>query len=203
VGLHQPLAGEIALFGERVRFRSPAEALQHGVGFLAADRKQDGILPNRSIRENLMLSRLSPLARHGILRRADEDVLAKSDLAMLRVKYASAEDSILSLSGGNQQKVLFGRALGVAPKLLVLEDPTAGIDIGSKYDLYEHMRRSANRGTAQLWLSSDLRETLTLCDRVYAMYDGRVTAEILSPTLADEARALAAVLGQTTEREHA
>lgn len=203
VGLHQPVAGEIALLGKRARFRSPADALRHGVGFLASDRKQDGILPNRSIRENLTLSRLRTLAHRGILRRADEDALAKSDLAKLRVKYASAEDLILSLSGGNQQKVLFGRALGVAPKLLVLEDPTAGIDIGSKYDLYEHMRRSADHGTGQLWLSSDLRETLTLCDRVYAMYAGRITAEILSPSLADEAQLLAAVLGQMNQRAHA
>ena len=203
VGLHRPLAGEIALLGKPVRFRNPADALGHGVAFLASDRKQDGILPNRSIRENLMLSRLRSLAQRGILRRANENAVAEADLAMLRVKYASAEDLILSLSGGNQQKVLFGRALGAAPKLLVLEDPTAGIDIGSKYDLYEHMRRSADRGTSQVWLSSDIRETLTLCDRVYAMYAGQISAEIRFPSLADEGQLLAAVLGQTNERAHA
>ena len=201
VGLHRPLSGDITLMGEPVRFRSPADALRHGVAFLASDRKQDGILPNRSIRENLTLSRLRSLAERGILRRANESAAATSDLAMLRVKYASAEDLILSLSGGNQQKVLFGRALGATPKLLVLEDPTAGIDIGSKYDLYQHMRRSADQGTSQVWLSSDLRETLMLCDRVYAMYAGRITAEIRSPSLDDEAQLLAAVLGQTYERE--
>jgi ABC-type sugar transport system ATPase subunit len=202
VGLHQPKGGEVALSGRRVRFRSPAQALANGVGFLPSDRKQDGLLPNRSIRENLMLSRLDSLARGGFVRRKNEEALSTADLGSLRVKYASAEDLIVSLSGGNQQKVLFGRALGAAPDLFILEDPTAGIDIGSKYDLYEHIRRSAEKGTGLLWLSSDLIETLTLCHRIYAMYGGRITAEIISPTLADEERLLTAVLGRSQEAAH-
>jgi ribose transport system ATP-binding protein len=203
VGLHQPLEGEITLAGQSFRPHSPADALARQVGFLASDRKQEGILPNRPIRENLTLSSLARLAWRGFIRLRDEAAVAEAELRTLRVKYASADNLIVSLSGGNQQKVLFGRVLGAAPKLLVLEDPTAGIDIGSKYDLYEHIRRSAENGTSLLWLSSDLTETLTLCHRVYAMYGGRISAEIISPTLADEERLLAAVLGRTDEEADA
>jgi ribose transport system ATP-binding protein len=108
----------------------------------------------------------------------------------------SAEDSILALSGGNQQKVVFGRALMSRPKLLVLEDPTAGIDVGAKQDLYRVIRDRARDGMAFLWMSSDITETLTLCDRVYAMYDGVIVSEIVAPTMADEEHLLAAVLGR-------
>lgn len=197
VGLHRPLEGDVILSGQAFQPHDPAEALTRGVGFLASDRKQDGILPNRPIRENLTLSRLGMLSRRGFLRSRDEETTTKTELQALRVKYASAEDDIVSLSGGNQQKVLFGRALGTA-QLLVLEDATAGIDIGSKYDLYELIRRLAQNGASLLWLSSDILETLTLCHRVYAMYGGRIVAEIVAPSLADEERLLAAVLGRTS-----
>jgi ribose transport system ATP-binding protein len=197
VGLRPLYGGTISLAGRTYSPSGPAHALANGVGFLSADRKQEGILPERSIRENLTLSNLGPLARGGIIRASRERTFADAQLAALRVKYASAEHRITALSGGNQQKVLFGRALSANPKILVLEDPTAGIDIGAKQDLYRTIRARAGEGTSFLWISSDLIETLTLCDRVYAMYDGRIVAELAAPTMADEERLLAAVLGRS------
>jgi len=197
VGLARGFAGNIELSGAVFGPRSPAEALARGVGYLASDRKQEGVLPTRSVRENLMLTRLRALAGHGLVRQQEEALLAKDLLKGLRVKYGSEDALITSLSGGNQQKILFGRVLGVGLRLLVLEDPTAGIDIGSKYDLYDQIRAAANAGASVLLLSSDLLETLLLCDRVYAMHDGRISAELNSPTLADEEQLLAAVLGRT------
>jgi ribose transport system ATP-binding protein len=175
---------------------SPADALASRVGFLSSDRKLEGILPNRSIRENLMLSNLRAVARYGCIEQRAEREVTAALLSKLAVKHASAEHFITTLSGGNQQKVLFGRALSVEPRLLVLEDPTAGIDIGAKHDLYCIIRSHAERGMAFFWMSSDLTETLTLCDRVYAMYDGRIVSEIVAPSMADEDRLLAAVLGR-------
>lgn len=195
VGLHHPWQGTMTLAGEPYRARDPSHALARGVGFLPGDRKQDGILPNRSIRENLTLSSLSSLARFGWLRLGLERQIAATQLTGLHVKYASSEDPITALSGGNQQKVLLGRALGVVPRLLVLEDPTAGIDIGTKYDFYEQTRRCAEAGMSLLWLSSDVIETLTVCHRIYAVYAGRIVGEFASPTLADEEALLVAVLG--------
>jgi ABC-type sugar transport system ATPase subunit len=184
------------LAGKDFEPHDPAQALSYGVGFLASDRKQAGILPDRGVRENVMLSSLARIARCGILNRGSERSIAVKQLDALRVKYSSIEDSITTLSGGNQQKVLFGRALCVKPKLLVLEDPTAGIDIGAKGDLYEIIRAQAREGRSFLWMSSDIIETLTLCDRVYAMYDGGIVGEFISPSMADEEDLLAAVLGR-------
>ena len=117
-------------------------------------------------------------------------------LAKLGVRFGSAELPITSLSGGNQQKVLFGRATGAGPRLLVLEDPTAGIDMGAKLELYEQIKAWAADGMSFLWLSSDLVETLMLCHRAYAMYDGRIVDEFINPTLDDEEAILAGVLGR-------
>jgi len=196
VGLHPLLDGTVKLSGQTYKARSPAHALAAGIGFLPSDRKQEGILPNRSIRENLMLSNLWPASRGGVIHQRRERTTAVGQLAALGVRFASAEHAITTLSGGNQQKVLFGRALAPRPKLLVLEDPTAGIDIGAKHDLYNTIRGHRVDGMSFLWMSSDLTETLTLCDRVYAMYDGRIVSEIVAPTMAHEDHLLAAVLGR-------
>ncbi len=196
VGLLRPLAGALEFDGRPYDPRGPADALDKGIGFLAGDRKQDGVLPNRPTRENLTLAGLRLLARAGFVRQREEQSETDSRLASLRVKYRSPEDSISTLSGGNQQKVLFGRALFARPKMLVLEDPTAGIDVGAKYDLYEQIRQAAGMGMSFLWLSTDLTETLTLCHRVYAMRGGLIAAEIIAPSPADEERLLSAVLGR-------
>jgi ABC-type sugar transport system ATPase subunit len=196
IGLHPIRGGAIRFAGAPFRLAGPADALAKRVGFLSSDRKLEGILPNRSIRENLMLSSLRAVARFGCIEDRSERRVANERLATLGVKHGSAEHFITTLSGGNQQKVLFGRALSAEPRLLVLEDPTAGIDIGAKHDLYRIIRAHAERGMSFLWMSSDLTETLTLCDRVYAMYDGRIVNEFAAPTMADEDHLLAAVLGR-------
>jgi ABC-type sugar transport system ATPase subunit len=196
VGLDAPLAGAIVLDGRAVAPASPTDALRRGIGFLPSDRAENGILANRPIRENLNLSRLSRLARLGVISGRRERAATEGGLRTLAVKYASAELPITTLSGGNQQKVLFGRATAAAPRLLVLEDPTAGIDAGAKLELYRQIRGWADNGTGFIWLSSDVTETLTLCDRIYALYGGRIVAELVAPTLDDEDRLLAAVLGR-------
>jgi ribose transport system ATP-binding protein len=195
VGLHRQLDGVVELFGKPYRPTDPAVALRDGVGFLAGDRKRDGILPNRPIRENLTLSNLRAFARKGWLQSRFERNSAVAQLRDLRVKYAFAEDPISVLSGGNQQKVVLGRVLSISPKLLILEDTTSGIDIAAKYDLYDQIRSYSDAGTGFLWLSTDVTETLLLCHRVYAMHAGLIVDEIESPTLADEGRLLGSVLG--------
>jgi ribose transport system ATP-binding protein len=196
IGLHPIAGGSFTLNGQPYVPTDPADALEKGVGFLSSDRKQEGILPNRSIRENLMLSNLRAVARFGFIEQRAERRAAVAELSKLGVKYGATEHVITTLSGGNQQKLLFGRALSAKPDLLVLEDPTAGIDIGAKLDLYRIIRAHVAREMSFLWMSSDLTETLTLCDRVYAMYDGRIVSEIVAPTMADEDHLLAAVLGR-------
>lgn len=196
VGLARTRSGSMRLRGHPYQPRSPAHALSLGVGYLPMDRKENGILPERTIRENLHLSNLHAFARAGFLSQHSERDSALRQLRQLGVKYESAAHPIISLSGGNQQRVLFGRAIGRGPGLLVLEDPTAGIDMGAKLDLYRQMKEWAAQGIAFLWLSSDVVETLTLCHRVYAMYDGHIVGEFVEPSLDDEEALLAGVLGR-------
>jgi ribose transport system ATP-binding protein len=196
VGLRLALGGTVKLAGQTYKARDPAYALAMGVGFLPSDRKQEGILPNRSIRENLMLSDRSSAAHGGMIRQRQERATAIERLRALGVKFASSEDAITTLSGGNQQKVLLGRALAALPTFLILEDPTAGVDIGAKEDLYRTIRDHRANGMSFLLISSDLTETIAMCDRIYTMYDGCVVNEIAAPTMDDEQRILAAVLGR-------
>jgi ribose transport system ATP-binding protein len=203
VGMEPATGGRMQLAGQTYRPGSPAQAAALGVGYLAMDRKTHGNLPHRSIRENLTLGSIGRQSRFGFIRRRDEHHDTRQRLRSQRVRYASMEDLITSLSGGNQQKVLFARALGRQPRLLVMEDPTAGIDVGAKRDIHESIRALAGEGFSFVLMSSDLSETLTLCDRIYTIYRGRLTDEIHNPSLDDEERILAGVLrhagGATSE----
>ncbi|MEB3360004.1 MAG: sugar ABC transporter ATP-binding protein [Synechococcales bacterium] len=196
-GLLQPKQGTLTLAGQPYAPRNRSAALARGVGYLPMDRKENGILPQRPIRENLTLSHLNPFTKLGFLHLPPERQETSRHLQKLQVRYRSAEEAIAQLSGGNQQKVLLGRAIAPAPRLLVLEDPTAGIDMGTRLELYQHLRELAAQGTGILMLSSDLAETLLLCDRVYSMYAGRLIREFINPSLQDEEAILADVLGHT------
>ncbi|MBP2293246.1 sugar ABC transporter ATP-binding protein [Azospirillum rugosum] len=196
MGISKATQGRMTLDGRPYQPGSPAQATALGIGYLAIDRKEQGILPERPIRENLTLASIVRNARFGIVSHRRERDHAEQSLRALRVRYGSMDDPITSLSGGNQQKVLFGRALGRQPKLLVMEEPTAGIDVGAKLDLHESIRSLAAKGYSFLVISSDLPETLMLCDRVYTIYRGRLTDEIHHPCLEDEERVLASVLGR-------
>jgi ribose transport system ATP-binding protein len=196
VGLHPIQGGNLSLCGAPYRPSSPRAALRYGVGFLAGDRKEGGILPSRPIRENLNLSALRGLSWLGFVNEPRERRETTDRLENLHVVFGTMEDLITSLSGGNQQKVLFGRAMAAAPRVLILEDPTAGVDIGAKQDLYREIRKAASGGIGVLWVSSDIVETLALCDRVYAMCEGGIVGEIKSPSIADEDLLLGQVLGR-------
>lgn len=197
VGIEPPLAGNLVFDGHPYRPRHPAHARKQGVGLLPMDRKEKGILAVRSIRDNLNLLDLRRFSTAGgFISSGAERSATITALRDLLVRYGSPEKPITTLSGGNQQKVLFGRAVAGRPKLVVMEDPTAGIDMGAKADLYELMSRLGDDGVSFLVFSSDLPETLSLCDRLYTMYAGRIVREFPEPSLADEPLILADVLGQ-------
>ncbi len=196
VGLSRPTSGAMKIDGREYAPGNPSSARSKGVGYLPMDRKERGILSERPIRENLNLSRLASLAKLGVINDEQDKKDALDLLRELRVHYGSMDYPITSLSGGNQQKVLFGRAIAHKPRLLVMEDPTSGIDMGAKFDLYEILRDLAKNGLSFLLLSSDLAETLVLCDRVYTMYQGSLVKEFESPSLTDEEEVLSHVLGR-------
>lgn len=196
VGLASGNARSYRLDGRPYRPRSTVDALARGVAYLPPGRARNGILPSRSIRENLMLTQLRWFSRGGVVSAAREQRHAGAMLAECQVKFHDAENVITSLSGGNQQKVLVARAMAAATALLVLEEPTAGVDIEAKHHIHQRIKAIADSGVTVVVMSSDLPETIALCDTVYTMFAGTVIGKYQHPTESSQPFIIADVLGQ-------
>lgn len=178
---------------------NPTQAAAHGIAYLPTGRAHNGILPTRSIADNLMLTQCSRGGRFGVVSEATEAREVVAQLSRLRTSYRDARDPITALSGGNQQKVLLGRCLGSKAELVVLEDLTAGVDIAAKHDIHDLIRERVAAGLAVLLISGDLDETIALSDVIYTIFDGRVVHRYDNPHAADEA----AIVGDVLGGEHA
>jgi ribose transport system ATP-binding protein len=170
--------GELRLANEPVAFTSPADAIRAGIGFCSEDRKSEGIVPYMSVRENLTLALLPALSRSGIVDRERQQAIVERFIARLGVKTANPNQPIRELSGGNQQKVLLARWLCLNPRLLILDEPTRGIDVGAKGEIQALINELAGEGLAVLMISSELEELTEGCDRVVVLRDGRSVAEL-------------------------
>jgi ribose transport system ATP-binding protein len=195
VGLADVRPATMTLGGKHYRPSTPAGAARRGVSYLPSGRAANCVLPTRSIRENLMVSQLGSVQQCGVLRDRAERKQAESQLTRFRTRYTDYDDPITSLSGGNQQKVVLGRSLSRKGALLVLEDPTAGVDIGSKRDIHELIRQRAADGVGVLLVSSDLLETIAICDVIYTVIGGKIVRKFEDPTNTDEASIIADVVG--------
>jgi ABC-type sugar transport system ATPase subunit len=169
--------GEIRLRGQAVRFRHPAQARRAGVAMVTEDRKRLGLFSQMTVKENITITQLSQLATAGFIRSRRELASAESVVQRLGIRTAGLHVPITSLSGGNQQKCLIGRWLLTRPDVLLLDDPTRGVDVGAKAELYQLMDQWAREGMAIILTSSELPELLTLCDRILVLAEGRITAE--------------------------
>ncbi|MCZ4094155.1 sugar ABC transporter ATP-binding protein [Sinorhizobium psoraleae] len=179
--------GEIRYNGQTRSYRQPADAIADGIGFVAEDRKVDGIIPDMSIRENMTLALLPKLSRAGIIDRARQDEIVERYITALGIKCASPDQPIKELSGGNQQKVLLGRWLCTDPKLLIVDEPTRGIDIGAKSEILRLLRRLADEGLGVLMISSELEELLAAADQVTVLSDGTSVAVLPRKDLSEAA----------------
>ena len=177
-GADPPDAGVIRLLGRDVSPREPSDAIALGVGYCSEDRKADGIIPDMSVRENITLAILPRLIKMGIVDEARQRAIVDSFMKRLDVKAASAEQKIRELSGGNQQKVLLARWLCTDPKLLILDEPTRGIDVGAKAEIQSLIRELADQGLGVLMISSELEEITEGADRVFVLSDGRTVADL-------------------------
>jgi ABC-type sugar transport system ATPase subunit len=169
--------GEILLEGQRVHFSHPEEALKAGIALVTEDRKRYGIFPEMSVREHITLSSLPDVAAAGFVSAPAERLAADDSISTLRVKTTGREAPITSLSGGNQQKCIIARALRTHPKLLLLDDPTRGIDVGAKAEIYRLIDELCCGGLAIVITSSELPELITVCDRIVVLCEGRLTAQ--------------------------
>ncbi|HEY4095366.1 MAG TPA: sugar ABC transporter ATP-binding protein [Baekduia sp.] len=194
IGLRKRSAGEVVVDGTPIA-GGVANALKSGIVLVAEDRKQQALLGTRSVQDNATLT--LPIAGGFLRRRARETEAALPWLERLGVKYASLEQPISGLSGGNQQKVLLARAMVIAPKVLMLDEPTRGIDLGAKQRIYEEVIALAAIGMAILVASSELPELLALCHRVLVIREGRVAGELAQSEMSEES-IVAAATGVTT-----
>jgi methyl-galactoside transport system ATP-binding protein len=192
-GISERESGRLYLNGKEIKNRSPREAIKNGFALLTEERRATGIFGNLDIRENTTISSLRKHLRLGLL----SDSSRKKDTAWsinaMKIKTASQETQIRLLSGGNQQKVILGRWLLTEPDVLMLDEPTRGIDVGAKYEIYQLMGDLANKGKAVIVVSSELPELIGVCDRIYVMSSGRIAGEVeASRTTQEEIMTLAA-----------
>jgi galactofuranose transport system ATP-binding protein len=172
-----PAHGELRVRGKPARWKSPRDAIRAGFGLCSEDRKADGIIPYMSVRENLTLAALPALSRNGIVDRAEQRQIVDRFIDRLGIKTAGPEQAIRELSGGNQQKVLLARWLCLNPSLLVLDEPTRGIDVGAKAEIQGLIDELADNGLGVLMISSELEEITEGADRVVVLREGRTVAE--------------------------
>jgi L-arabinose transport system ATP-binding protein len=171
-------AGEVLLEGASVRFHSPTDALRAGVAMVPEDRKALALFFEQSVRWNISMAVLPSLRKRRFLAQGAERALAREYVGRLRIQAPDTETAVGALSGGNQQKTVLARWLATKPKLLILDEPTHGVDVGAKAEIHELIRGLAREGIAILLISSELPEVLALSSRIVVMRQGRVTADL-------------------------
>ena len=187
--------GTLAVGGETVTLKSPQDAIARGLAYLTEDRKGDGIVPELSVRDNLTLVCLRTLAKHGVVDVKKQQAIVDRFIASLGIKLRSPDQPIRELSGGNQQKVVIGRWLARDCQVLLFDEPTRGIDVGAKFDIYGLMGALAREGRALVVVSSDLRELMLICDRIGVMSAGRMTGMFERASWTQDALLAAAFAG--------
>jgi ABC-type sugar transport system ATPase subunit len=185
-GLTPHASGTIELVGKEVTRIDPPSAVDMGVGLVPEDRKHDGLFPIMSLRQNVVMSALRKLFRRGFLHPRTELETAQEYVQKLQVQPPGLQREVQYLSGGNQQKVVIAKCLAAAPRLLIFDEPTRGIDVGAKADIHAFMDQLANAGHAILMISSELPEILGMSDRIYVMHDGTVVEQFPRGAEAEE-----------------
>ena len=180
-GIGARLSGQVLIDGVPLPIATPRDAIRHGLCLVPEDRRGRGVIGAMSVRENITLPNLSAFSRLGLVNRRAETAAALDTAASLRVKAPSMDVAVGTLSGGNQQKVVLGRWLALAPRAIVFDEPTQGVDVGAKAEIHRLIRRLADDGAAVILISSDLEEIIAECDRVAVMRDGRVTGLLERP----------------------
>ncbi len=186
-GLNPYQAGEIWIDGRSLRVRSPEDSIAHGLIMLSEDRRRYGIIPVRSVKENVTITRLEEFIYGGRWRRLKEIERVEELCTRMNVKTPSINTDISALSGGNQQKVVLAKWMIQDPKVLLLDEPTRGIDVGAKYEIHKLMITLAKEGKGILMVSSELPELVGMCDRIYVMAEGKIRGELRRDQFSQEA----------------
>lgn len=194
-GVDKKQSGEVWLEGRQLHIKSPKDAIQMGFGFITEDRKEEGLLLNFSVGENITMAAFENFTEHGLLNKKKEQKIIDRQIEALSVKTPNSSIYIRSLSGGNQQKCLVARWMETSPKVLIMDEPTRGIDVRAKYEIYVLMKKFAEAGGTVIMISSELPEVLNMSNRVVVLCDGKVAGEF-DPTKYSEEQIMAAALGE-------
>ena len=197
-GLIRPDGGTVTLGGRQLQMKGPLQAIRDGIGFVTEDRKSAGIFALMTVRENLTMNILRSISRFGLISDAKEQELLENYKKRMNMKFSSPAQRIVNLSGGNQQKFLLARALASDCKVLIMLEPTRGIDVGAKAEIYELLEELAKSGLAIIVVSSELPEIISICHRTLVVFQGRITGN-LSKTEMDEVTIMECATG-TSER---
>ena len=181
------ISGEIYLNNERVNFKNVSDAIKSKIAYVTEDRKNDGLVLSNTIRVNTTLANLARTSRFGVIIDKDREIhLAKEYKDRFGVKCSSIEQHANNLSGGNQQKLLLAKWMFAEPDILILDEPTRGIDVGAKYDIYKIINELVSQGKSVLLISSDMPELLGMSDRIYIMNEGRIVGELMKEEASQE-----------------
>ena len=172
------ISGELELNGKPVRLTSIPQAIEAGLAYVTEDRKGDGLILTNSIKHNTTMARPAFISNRGIIDKDLEKAKAEEIRTKLGVKTPTVEQDVGNLSGGNQQKVLVGKWIFAEPDVLMMDEPTRGVDVGAKYEIYQIINDLVSQGKAVMMISSELPELLGMCDRIYVMNEGRLIAEL-------------------------
>ena len=179
--------GSYTLYGKQITRTTPVKSVRNSMGYLSEDRKAEGLVLQMPIKENLVAASLTKVFKGGVLRSGPEDEIGKKYVAELRIATPNAEKLVGELSGGNQQKVVIGKWLETGCKFLIIDEPTRGIDVGAKSEIYKLLDRLVGEGYGILMISSEMNEVIGISDRVYVMKDGEITGEVTRENMTQEA----------------
>src|SRR5690625_2750100 len=193
-GFHKKDSGSIKLNGKDLTIKHPRDAVEAGIGFITEDRKSKGLVIDASIRENIALTNLKTISSGGIISNSKENKMVIELIKRLHVRTTGGGQEVKSLSGGNQQKVVIAKWLGINPTILILDEPTRGVDVGAKKEIYSIMNELTESGVAIIMISSELPEVLGVSDRIMVMHEGKITA-FLNWDEADQERIMTAATG--------
>ncbi|AXV17566.1 sugar ABC transporter ATP-binding protein (plasmid) [Neorhizobium sp. SOG26] len=188
-GVLRDVKGTVLVDGEPVRIESPTQARDHGIGMalIPEDRKTEGLMLPMTVRENLSFAALDQLAKSGVIDGKKEQTLIDRMMKLLSIKAGNLDVPVGTLSGGNQQKVVIAKWLMRSPRIVLLNDPTRGIDVGTKQEIYQLLRRLADEGAAILFYSTDYAELIGCCDKVLVLYDGAVKRQLVGSEITEHA----------------
>jgi ribose transport system ATP-binding protein len=196
-GAHKHVRGDIRVAGRRVKFLTPLDAIKQGIILIPEERKTEGLILNHTVLTNLSLVLLRSICRLRIINQGKREKTAGDMAARLRIRTPSMRQDVGLLSGGNQQKVVIGKWLHLNPKICILDQPTRGIDVGAKQEIYNLIADLADRGSGVIIISDELPELIGLCDRILVMRRGVVTREFIRGQV-DQKQLLSAIIGHGT-----